>query len=67
MTGHQRRDGRSPRPTLIGVVGQAERHEHGAEVGVTEAELTESAGVLANGLGRIIGVADEDLLGGEDH
>ena len=55
-----------PRPAVVGVVGQAERHQQGAEVGVAEAELAEAAGRLADRLGRVVGVADEDLLGGED-
>ena len=37
---HQRRDGRGPGATLVGVVGQALRHEQCAQVGVPEAELT---------------------------
>ncbi len=53
-------------PTLVGVVGQAERHEQRAEVGVAEPELAEAPGGLADLLGRVVGVADEDLLGDED-
>ena len=65
VAGHERRDGGGARPTLVGVVGQPERHEQRAEVGVAEAELAEPAGVLGDLLGRVVGVADEDLLGGE--
>ena len=54
------------RPALVGVVGQAQGHEQGAEVGVAEAELAEAPGGLGDGLGRVVGVADQDLLGGED-
>ena len=38
-----------------------------AEVGVAEAELAEAPRRVADLLGRVVGVADEDLLGGEDH
>ncbi len=51
--------------TAVGVVGQAERHEQCAEVGVAQAELPEAPARLGDRLGRIIGVADEDLLRGE--
>ncbi len=43
------------------------RHEQRAEVGVAQAELAERAARLADLLGRVVGVADEDLLGGEHH
>ena len=64
--GHQRGDGGGHRAALVGVVGQAHGHEQGAEVGVAEAELTEPAAVVADGLGGVVGPADQDLLGGED-
>ena len=41
VAGHQRGDRRRPGPALVGVVGQAEGHQQGAEVGVAEAELAE--------------------------
>ena len=44
-----------------------ERHQQRAEVRVTEAELAERAAVLGDRLGRVVGVADEDLLRGEHH
>ena len=66
VAGHQRRDGGGPGPALLAVVGQAERHEHGAEVGVAQAELAEGPGGLGDLLGGVVGVADQDLLGGED-
>ena len=65
MTGHERGDGRGQRTTLIGVVGKTEGHEQGADVGVAQPELTELVGVLTDRDGRVIGVADEDLLRGE--
>ena len=43
----------------------AERHQHGAEVGVAEPELAEGARCLGDCLGRVVGVADEDLLRAE--
>ena len=67
VAGHQRGDRRRPRPTAVGVVGHALRHEQRAEVGVAEAELAELAAVLGDLLGRVVGVADEDLLRGEHH
>ena len=67
VTGHERGDRRGHRPTLIAVVGQAKGHEQRTEVGVAQAELAKCPGGLANGLGRIVGVADQDLLGGEHH
>ncbi len=67
VAGHERGDGAGPGPTLVGVVRQAERHQQGAEVGVADAELAELAGVVADRLGRVVGVADQDLLGGEHH
>ena len=63
----QRRDRRRPRPPGGGVVGQPERHQQSAEVGVAEAELAELVGVLGDLLGRVVGATDEDLLGGEHH
>jgi hypothetical protein len=63
VPGHQRRDRGGPGPTLVGVVGQALRHQQRAEVGVADAELAELARVLADLLGRVVGVADDDLLG----
>ena len=47
--------------------GQALGHEQRAEVGVAEPELAELAAVLGDLLGRVVGVADEDLLRGEHH
>ena len=47
--------------------GRPERHEHGAEVGVAEAELPEVVAVLRQLLGRVVGPPDQDLLSREDH
>ena len=63
---HQRRDLRRPRPTLVGVVRQSERHQHGPEVGVPHPELAECTRGVADLLGRVVGTPDEDLLRGED-
>src|SRR3546814_5096880 len=52
-------------PALIAVVGQSERHQHGDEVGVADAELAELAGRVADRLGGVVGPADQDLLAGE--
>ena len=67
MTGHQRGECTRPRPTAVGVVRHPLRHEQRTEVGVAEAELAELAAVLGDLLGRVVGVADEDLLRGEHH
>ena len=61
----QCRDGGRPGPTGVGVVGQALRHEQRAQVGVADAELAEGARRLPDPLGRVVGVADDDLLPGE--
>ncbi|CAB4623204.1 unannotated protein [freshwater metagenome] len=62
VTGHERRERTGEGTTFIGIVRKAESHQQGADVGVADAELTEPAGVLADGLGRVVGVADQDLL-----
>ena len=66
VTGEQRREGTGPGATLDRVVGQAQGHQQGAEVGVTDAELAELAAGVADGFGGVIGAADKDLLGRED-
>ena len=67
VAGHQRGQRRGPCPALGRVVGQTERHQQRPEVGVAEAELAERPGGLADLLRRVVGPADEDLLGGEHH
>jgi hypothetical protein len=67
VTGHQRRDRPAPRPTLVGVVGQAEAHQQPTEVGVADAQLAVVDRVLADRLGRVAREPDDDLLRGEDH
>ncbi len=64
--GHERRDGRGVGAALVGVVGQAARHQQRAEVGVAEPELAHLVRVLADLLGRVRRVGDEDLLRRED-
>ena len=66
VAGQERRDGPGPGPALVGVVGQAVGHEQGAQVGVADAQLAEEPGVLGDGLGRVVGVAHQDLLAGEE-
>ena len=61
----QRRDGGRPGPSGVGVVGQALGHEQRTQVGVADAELAEGPRRLADPLGRVVGVADDDLLPGE--
>ena len=65
--GHQRGDRGCPSPALVGVVGQAESHEHGPEVGVAQTQLAEPAGGLADLLRRIVRGAHQDLLGDGHH
>ena len=67
MAGHERGDRRGDRPTLVTVVGQAQGHEKRTQVGVSQPELTEGPGGLADGVCRVVGVADQDLLSGEHH
>ncbi len=45
---HQRRDRGGIGPAGVGIVGQAERHQKRAEVGIAHAELAEGAGVGGN-------------------
>ena len=45
--------------------GKPARHQQRAEVRVAEPELAERPGVLADLLGRVVGLPDHDLLGGE--
>jgi hypothetical protein len=66
LPGHERGDGGGPGPTLVGVVGKTLGHEQRPEVGVAEAELTVTTRVLGDLLRRVVGVADQDLLSGED-
>ena len=67
VTGHQCGDGGRPGPPFVGVVRETLCHEQGAQVGVADAELSEPARVVGDLLRRVVGVADEDLLGGEYH
>src|SRR5438132_1443130 len=48
------------------VVWQSALHEQRAEVRVSESELPVRPGVLSDPRGRVVRVADEDLLRGED-
>ena len=65
MAGHERSDRGGPGAPIVGVVRQALGHEERAEVRVAQAELAEPPTVLGDLVGRVVGVADEDLLGGE--
>ena len=60
--GHQRRDRAGPRAALVRVVGQAPGHQQRAEVRVAQPELAVRPRVLADLLGRVVGLADHDLL-----
>src|SRR5690606_23253263 len=50
-----------------GVVGQAQRHERRAEVGVADADVAGSAGLGGDLVGRVLGSPDQDVLRGHDH
>ena len=63
----ERGDSRGPGPAAVGVVGKAQSHEEGPEVGVADAQLAETTGVLGDLLRRVVGVAHDDLLRGEHH
>ncbi len=65
VAGHERGDGGGPGPALGRVVGGAGGHEQGAQVGVAQAQLAELPAVVADGLGRVVGPAHQDLLAGE--
>ena len=59
--GHQRRDGRSQGATAIGVVGVTERHQQRAEIGVSDAQLTELPRGVRDRLGREVREADGNV------
>ena len=65
-TGHQRGDGSRESATSIRVISQSGRHQQGAEVGVTNTELAELAGGVANGFGWEVSKADGDVHRGDD-
>ena len=64
---HQRGERTGPCPSRLRVVGQAERHQRGPEVGVAEAELAEGVARLGDLLGGVVGPPDEDLLRRQHH
>ena len=66
LAGHQRRDGPRVGAAPVAVVGQAHGHEQRAEVGVTQAQLPEGAGVLPDLVRGVARVVDDDVLG-HDH
>ncbi len=63
---HQRSDGAGQRPPGIGVVSLAQSHQQCTQIGVTDAQLTEGARVLGNGVSREIREANRDVHGGDD-
>ena len=62
---HDRGQGGSEVPALVGVIGQAAAHEERAEVRVAQPEGPELVGVLLDAGRRVGRVVDEDLLGGQ--
>jgi hypothetical protein len=49
----------------VAVIGQAHRHEQGAEVGVTEAQRPVVVGIAHDRFGRVAGVVHQDVHGGD--
>ena len=65
LAGHHRGDRAGVVAAAVAVVGQPARHQQRAEVGVAEAERPVGVAVLLDRLGRVAGVVDQDLLGGD--
>ena len=65
VAGQQRRDGAGPGPSGVGIIRETLRHKQCAEVGVADTQLAERPSGLPDLLGRVVGVADDDLLSGE--
>ena len=65
--GHQGGDRRRVVASRVGVVGQAARHQQGAEVGVADPQRPELVRILLDPLRRIAGVADDHLHAGDHH
>src|SRR5437879_166083 len=62
---HQRRNCRRISTTLVGVVGQATRHEQRAEVCVPKAKLAERLRILLDFRRWVRGITNSDLLSKE--
>ena len=65
MTGHEAGESCSPGASFIGVVGQAEGHQKGSEVGITQTKLTELATILTNLFSRVVGPTNQNFLRSE--
>ena len=63
---HEGRDGSCEGTSTIRVVTQAQRHEKGAQVGISDTELTEVTCRLTNGLSREVSKANGDIHCGDD-
>ena len=63
---HEGRDGSCEGTSTIRVVTQAQRHEKGAQVGISDTELTEVTCRLTNGLSREVSKANGDIHRGDD-
>src|SRR2546422_6660566 len=64
--GHERSEGRGVTPAFVGVVGKTALHEERAKVRVAKAQLAMRPRVLGDFRSGVVGIADEDLLCGED-
>ena len=64
---HQRSDGGCEGTACVGVVGDAFGHQQRAEVGIPQAELTESPCGLAYMFGGIVGAAHQYFLCADEH
>ena len=65
LAGHHGRDGGCAAAGGVGVVGDGVRHQQRAQVRVAESQGAVGVRVAADRLGRVAGVVDQDLLGGD--
>ena len=63
---HQRGDGGCQSVAFLAVVRHTDRHQQCAEVGITNSQLAEVAGGLANGWGWEVGERNRDVHRGDD-
>ena len=62
---HQSRYGARPCAPGVGIVRDPLGHKQRAQIGVTQSQLAETPGRVPDRLGRVVGIADQDLLPGE--
>ena len=64
---HEGRHGTGVGSAGLAVVGKPQCHEQGSQVGIAQPQRPEEVAVVGNCGGRIAGVVDDDLLGGDHH